>query len=227
MAKRITLQTEMRTATGTGVAKKLRRDGIAPGVIYGGGQRSYPVQMKEREISDLLKHSESENVLVNLNVTGAENPKKLVLIQDVQRHTINGNIMHIDFQTVREDHELKATLPVHLVGDSKGVKAGGVLEHQLHQLEVSCLPKDLPEIFELDISAMEIGDALRVGDINFPEGVTPHLGEDVLVVLVHEPRTATSEEEEAEAAATAASEPALVKDDKDGDDEDGDKAGDD
>ena len=208
MAQKFQLKIEQREAVGTGVSKKLRRRGIAPGVIYGGDQRSYPVQMEEKAIANLLKQAESENFLVDLEVEGAETPNKMALVQAVQRHTMNGSIMHVDFQAVREDHEIKASLPIHLHGEPAGVKAGGLLEHQLHQVEVSCLPKHLPESLEFEVSHLELGEALHIGDVEYPEGVRPNLGDQVLIALVVEPRTASEDEEDTagEAVADAAEE---------------------
>lgn len=193
MSQKFQLKTAMREGVGTSVAKKLRREGIAPGVIYGGDQRSYPVQMREKEIASLLKAASSENVLVDLEVEGADTPNKLVLIQAVQRHTMNGSVMHVDFQAVREDHEIKATLPVNLHGEPAGVKEGGLLEHQLHQVEISCLPKHLPETLEFEVSQLSLGEALHIGDVEFPEGVTPNLNDNVVIAIVVETRTAKAE----------------------------------
>ncbi|MFT5470713.1 MAG: large subunit ribosomal protein L25 [Verrucomicrobiales bacterium] len=206
MAQKFQLNTEIREGVGTKIAKKLRREGLAPGVIYGGGQRTYPVQMAEKDIADLLKAAPSENVLVDLDVKGADTPKKLVLIQAVQRHTLNGSIIHVDFQTVREDREIKATLPLHLTGEALGVKAGGILEHQLHQLEVTCLPKHLPESLSFSAADLELGQALHIGDVEFPEGVRPNLGAGVVIGLIVEPRTAKTEQEEEDEAAASAGE---------------------
>lgn len=207
MAQKFQLQTEMRENTGTGVAKKLRRQGIVPGVIYGGGQRTYPVQVQEKEITDLLHSAESENVLVDLVVEGAKEKNKLVLIQDVQHHVLSGAVTHVDFQAVKEDEEIRAVLPLYLHGEPEGVKMGGLLEHQVHSLEVRCLPKHLPEKLDFDVEHLALGEALHVGDVKFPEGVTPTVGEQVVIGLVTETRTAKAEaagEEAGEAAEEAA-----------------------
>lgn len=204
MSHKFQLEVETREGTGTSMAKKLRRQGVVPGVIYGGGQRTYPVQMKEKAITDLLKSASSENVLVDLKVQGAENPEKLALIQSVQHHTLSGRINHVDFQAVREDELIRATVPVKLTGSAAGEKQGGLVEHQLHLLEVQCLPKDLPEMLTADISHLELGKALHVGDLKLPEGVTALSGAQVVVALVTEPKTAQAGEQPAEGAAAAA-----------------------
>jgi len=191
MAQKFQLNAEMRSDTGTAVAKKLRRQGIVPGVIYGGDQRTYPVQVGEKAITDLLSHAASENVLVDLSVTGAKEENKLVLIQDVQHNVLSGRVSHIDFQAVKEDEEIRASLPVHLTGDPAGVKQGGLLEHQVHSIEVACLPKDLPETLVFDVSGLTLGQALHVGEVQFPEGVRPStLGPQVVIAICAETRTA-------------------------------------
>ncbi len=201
MAQKFQLQTEMRESTGTGVAKKLRRQGIVPGVIYGGGQRTYPVQVKEKEITDLLHGAASENVLVDLVVQGAKEEKKLVLIQDVQHNVLSGAVTHVDFQAVKEDEEIRALLPIHLHGEAAGVKMGGLLEHQVHDVEVTCLPKDLPETLDFDVEHLEMGQALHIGDVTFPDGVKPTVGEQVVIALVTESRAAKAGDVEDEDAA--------------------------
>ncbi len=193
MAQKFQLQTEMREGTGTSVVKKLRRQGIVPGVIYGGGQRTYPVQVIAKEITDLLHGAASENVLVDLVVKGAKEANKLVLIQDVQHNVLSGAVTHVDFQAVREDEEIRALLPVHLHGEPEGVKMGGLLEHQVHSLEVRCLPKDLPETLDFDVVHLTLNEALHVGDVKFPEGVTPIVGDQVVIALVAETRVAKAE----------------------------------
>ncbi len=192
MSHRFKLQAETREGTGTAVVKKLRRRGVVPGVIYGGGQRTYPVQINCKEITDLLHHASSENVLVDLVLEGAREKNKLVLIQAVQHDVLSRAITHVDFQAVREDEEIRATVPVHLHGEPVGVKLGGLLDHQVHQIEVRCLPKDLPDVLNFDVTELGLGQALHVGDVTFPEGVIPNVGAQVIIALVGETRTARS-----------------------------------
>lgn len=199
MSKQVTLEAQKRTATGTSAAKRTRRDGQVPGVVYGAQQDEYPIQVSAKEFGDLLRHSASENFLVNLQIEGAKEASKLALVQAVQHHPINNQILHIDFNAVREDTEIHANIPLHLTGDSPGVKSGGVLEQQHHELEIHCLPANLPEEVSVDIGELEMGDSLHVSDIVFPEGVSPTLEGDVIVVLVSEPRVSAADEEAAAA----------------------------
>ena len=203
MSKHITLEAQKRTTSGTAAARRSRRNGIIPGVVYGAAQDEYPVQVDAKKFGDILRHSASENILVDLQIEGAKEASKLALIQDVQHHPLNGQILHIDFNAVREDTDIHANVPLELAGEAPGVKAGGVLEQQHHELEVHCLPANLPEGLTLDIGELEMGESLHVGDITFPEGVSPTLDGDVIVVLVSEPRVSAAQEEEEAAAAAA------------------------
>ena len=192
-----TLAASKREATGTAVAKRLRRNKRVPAVIYGGHQDNYGVDLDLKSITDLLAKSATENVLVNLNIEGAKEQDKLVLIQAVQHHPLTSSVMHVDFRAVREDDTIVASVPVNLVGDCEGVHLGGLLDHQLHSIDIRCLPKDLPEGLDVDVTDLNIGDAAHVGDIKWPEGVEPVLGRDVVVAIVSEIRVAVIEEEEA------------------------------
>lgn len=178
---------------GTTSVGRLRRDGKIPGVVYGASQDNYAIQLSDKAFRDILRHSASEQILVNLQIEGAKEANKLALIQDVQHHPLNGQILHIDFNAVNEDQEITARVPVELLGEVAGVKHGGILDTLQHEIEVQCLPKNLPAIIQIDASALEIGDSLNIGDVSFPEGVSPVLDSSTLVAIVNESRAAASE----------------------------------
>jgi large subunit ribosomal protein L25 len=214
MSKHVTLNAQKRTTSGTAAARRSRREGLIPGVIYGAKQDEYPIQVDAKKFGEILRASASENFLVDLKIEGAKEAQKLALIQEVQHHPINGQILHIDFNAVREDTEIHANVPLTLTGDAPGVKAGGVIEQQHHEIEVHCLPTNLPETLSADISGLELNDTLQISDLHFPDGVTPTLEGDIIVVLVSEPRVSAadaaadaaldaSSADEAEAPATA------------------------
>lgn len=192
MSKSQSLKAEPRQRSGSGVLKQMRREGYVPSVIYGGGHESAKVKVNEKSFTDLLAHSASENILVDLQIEGEGN--QLAFLQDVQHDPLTGRVLHIDFLAVNQDSEITAQLPVELDGDAPGVKAGGLLEQMLHSVEVSCAPKDLPEVIHANVGSLEIGDALHIGEIEWPEGVKPGLGEDVVVALVAKTRVAASDE---------------------------------
>ncbi len=194
MAKPQTLKAEERARTGSGVLKQMRREGYIPSVVYGGGSENRNVKVHAKTFRDMLNHAVSDSILVTLDL--GDSSTQLAFLQDVQHNAITGEILHVDFLAVNQDTSINATLPLELTGEPEGVKAGGLLEQMLHGLEISCLPNDLPENVVADVSALEIGDALHIGAIQFPEGVTPVLGEDVVVAIVAKTRTAQSEEAE-------------------------------
>lgn len=198
MAKKHKLEATHRNRSGSGALKQMRREGLIPAVIYGAGADNENVKVDAKVFSDLLHQSASESILVNLDIQGN---KRLALIQDVQHNSLTNEIVHVDFLAVNENEPITAVIPVEAVGIPAGVKAGGILDLQLHDLEVQCLPKDLPEIIEVDVSALEIGDAIHLGEVAFSEGVTPTLNADVVLAIVSEPRVKEEDEETEDASA--------------------------
>lgn len=195
MAKPQTLKADERARTGSGVLKRMRREGFVPSVVYGGGTENQNVKIDAKTLSDMLNHAASDSILVNLDIEGGKT--QLAFLQDVQHDRLSGEILHVDFLAVDAKTEITANLPLELEGEAAGVKAGGVMEHMLHSLEVRCLPNDLPESLEADVSALEIGDQLLIGDMALPEGVEATLGDDVVVALVSKARVVKEDEEEA------------------------------
>ncbi len=202
MAEKVILNATKRAASGSGAAKRLRRGGIVPGVIYGAKQDNYSIQLKQKEFSDLLHHSASENILVTLCIEGAKEAEKLALIQAVQHDALTGEVIHVDFHAVREDEEITAGVPLELVGEAAGVKKGGMLDHQVHIVEVSCLPANLPTLIVLDVHGLEIGDALHAGDLVLPPGVELAMDADVVVASVQEVKELVVDEGKPEEPAT-------------------------
>jgi large subunit ribosomal protein L25 len=192
------LVAEPRTESGKGVARKLRAAGRVPAVLYGAGVESTPLSVDSKELFHLLHTGAGSNVLVDLIVDGQEH---LAIPRDVQRDHIHGRFIHLDFLAVRRDEKIHITVPVRVVGESAGVKAGGVVEHHLWELEVECLPQDVPDAIEADITELEIGMSLRVADLVAPRGATILTNPDESVVAVQQPQMAVELEEEAAEAA--------------------------
>jgi large subunit ribosomal protein L25 len=193
MADQINLKAEKREAVGSAAVGRLRRAGLIPGVVYGASQDNYAVQIDSKAFEDILRHSASEQILVNLQIEGAKESDKLTLIQAVQHNSISGKILHVDFNAVSEEAEIHARVPVELTGEAIGIKQGGILDTLLHGIEVHCLPRDLPSILSFDVSALDIGDSLSIGGVEFPEGVATSLDDAVLIAIVNETRAALSE----------------------------------
>lgn len=201
MATSETLQAEKRDVKGTTASKRLRRNGILPGVIYGSSQREYMIQLDSKVFQDIVKKQASQNFIVTLEIDGADEKTKQAIVQDVQRDPLTGELVHVDFRAVSENETIHAVVPITLTGEAAGVKSGGILEQLLHEIEVHCRPADLPDSVTNDISELKVGDSLRVSDLNFPEGVTTKMGGDVLAALVTQTRASVSEGAGGEAAA--------------------------
>lgn len=190
MAKPQSLKAEGRARTGSGVLKQMRREGYIPSVIYGGGKENKNIKVNAKTFTDMLNHSTSDSILVSLDIE--DGGEQLAFLQDVQHDALTGSILHADFLAIDDKTKITANLPLELTGEPKGVKAGGLLEQMLYTLEVRCLPKDLPEQIEVDVTSLGVGDALHIGEITLPEGVAPVLNADVVVALVAKTRAAKS-----------------------------------
>lgn len=205
MAKILDLQAEVRTQSGTSAVKRMRKAGTIPAALYGRKVKPSSIQVHGKTFSKLLAGSASDNILVSLKIAGEE---QLALVQEVQHDYLRGGILHIDFHAVAADEEIHANVPVVTVGEAKGAKQGGLVEAIHHEIEVRCLPKDLPESIEIDVTHLEVGQGVHVSEIKFPEGVTCHLGGDVVIVMCEEPKVEVEPEPTAAAAPAAGGKPA-------------------
>jgi large subunit ribosomal protein L25 len=194
--------------------KKLRHVGRIPAVIYGRQTTPQNLEIEGKALAELIHHSASENILVDLAVEGDTRPKRLALVQEVQHHVLSGKILHVDFHEVSEDEKVTVTVPVESVGEPVGVKTGGgVLEHVLFKLKVRALPKDLPEAILVDVTHLELGNSIHIGEIKAPPGVEILGGKNVPVLSVAAPLT-EAQELAAEAAASDVAEPEMIKEKK-------------
>ncbi len=192
MAKNTSLKAAPRARSGTGRLKQMRREGWLPSVIYGKGIASHNLKVDAKTFNDILVNSSSENIIFNLDIEGEG--VRLAFLQSLQLDPLSGKTLHVDFRAIDEKTEITAPVPTHLNGESKGVKAGGLVEQYVHAIEILCLPADLPETLEVDISHMEVGDSLHIGDIKFPKGVRPTHATDVVVAHIGKPAGAVSED---------------------------------
>src|SRR5438128_8738490 len=163
------LNASLRGGGGKGSARKLRAQGKVPAILYGHGMDPLKVAIDDRDLYHVLHTDAGSNVLVDLHV-GED--RHLAMPREIQRDHIRGQFLHIDFLVVRRDEKIHVDVPVHLVGESHGVKEGGVVEHHLWDLKVECLPTNVPQSIEADITALGIGDTLSVAQISVPSGVT-------------------------------------------------------
>lgn len=198
-----TLKASRRDQSGKGAARKLRGTGRIPAVLYGHGDKNESLSLDAHELELLLNHIASGSTLISLDIDGRRTD---VLIRELQRHPYKPEVMHVDFLQVHGDEMLKLSVPIRLTGTPRGVMDdGGVLDQVLYELEIECLPKDIPEAVEIDISKLGLGESLRVHDITFPNATILNDG-DLPVASVLEPRTQQAGDE-----TPAAAEPEVVR----------------
>jgi large subunit ribosomal protein L25 len=208
MAKQVKLTAERRTATGRSAVRKLKASGFVPAVIYGAKDKAETLQVSRRDINAMLSHAAGENILVELEIAGKN---RLALVQEVQHAPLGGAILHIDFHAVSMDEVIQADVPLEPVGTANGVKnMGGLLEQNLRSLAIECLPRDLPDVLSVDVSALNIGDAIHVREIQLPDGVTTRVQPDLTAFSVLAPTV----EEEPAAAAEAPAGPEVIREKK-------------
>ncbi len=224
--KSVPLTVYPRTSLQRNQVKKLRRTERIPAVIYGRHSKSQPLEITQLDFDRLVHHSATENILVDMDLQGDERPKRLALMQDVQHHALTGKVLHIDFHEVAENEKVVVTVPVEPSGEALGVKNGGILERVLFKVKVRALPKDLPEQLVVDVTALDIGKSIHIGEIPAPAG-TEILGDKhIPVISVAAPVTEAEEAAEAaEAAEPGSMEPEMIKEKKEEGAEGAEKAG--
>ena len=185
---------------GKGASRRLRKENLVPAIIYGGQGEPVSVAVKYNELIRALEDEAFFASIINLNIDGNSEE---VIIKALQRHPAKGTPLHADFQRIVRGQTMHFTVPVHFVGTAKGTKAGGILQTNVTELEINCLPRQLPEFIEVDVSALEIGDLLRFSDIKLADGITivdlDSHATDRVVVSVQAP---TVSEEDSEAGKT-------------------------
>jgi large subunit ribosomal protein L25 len=211
--KSVALKAYPRSQVQRAEVKKLRASGRVPATIYGRQAKPQNLEISAKEISDLIHHSVSENLLVDLSVENDARSKRLALVQEIQHHPLDGKVLHVDFHEVAENEKVTVHVPVETTGEAAGVKTGGgVLEHVLFKLKVRCLPKDLPEQIVVDVSHLEIGKAIHISDVKAPAGVEILGDKHITVVAVAAPRA--EEEVVVAEAAPAAGDVEMTKEKK-------------
>ncbi len=212
MAKKVQLKAKARAESGRGAVKRLRAEGVVPGVIYGAHMKPLHVAVAVEELGKVLHDATSENVLVDLQVDeGGTMKNRLALIQEVQHHPYEDTVLHIDFHEVLATEKLRARVPIRPVGEPAGVKnGGGVLEYVMRELHVECLPQDLPDVIEVNVEKLEISQSIHIGDIAPPPGVALLDAKGQTVFLVAAPITEEELAAMTEAAAAPSAEPEVI-----------------
>ncbi|MFO7899873.1 MAG: 50S ribosomal protein L25 [Planctomycetota bacterium] len=190
MNQQTTIQAERREATGSAAARRLRRSGKVPGVVYGHKEDVVPVQLGADDVHHLVAHR------VMMLALDMGDTSEQVLVKEVQFDPLGEEVLHLDFERIAMDEEVEIECPVEFVGTAKGVAAGGVPEHPVADLTVRCLPGNIPENIKVQVSELEIGDTITVADIEAPDGVEVVTEPEAVLITIRPPEELEEEEEE-------------------------------
>jgi len=204
----VALAAQSRTETGKGVARSLRRQALTPAVFYGPEVDPVPLILQSRDLEKLITTGAGENILIDLNIEdGKSTQSHRAMIREIQVDPVKQNILHVDLYAISMDKKISVEVPITLTGTAFGVSdEGGILQQTTRTLEVSCLPDRIPEAFELEVTALAIGDSLHVSDLEIPEGIDVLVEEQLTIASVVpptaveeiEPEVLEEEEEEGE-----------------------------
>ena len=213
------LEIETREIGGTSSARAVRRTGKIPGVLYGNGREALAFAVESHHLREALSEAGGRHAVLEVKVPGAKTPVHAI-IKAMQLHPLRDTLQHFDLLEVRMDRPIQATVSIMFVGEAEGVKTfGGILAQNAHELTIEALPGDLPEHVELDISALGIGDSIKLSDLPARPGIT-YIGDpDTMLASVAEPKGPTPEEEAAEAEALEAAEAAEAREGGEGEPE--------
>jgi large subunit ribosomal protein L25 len=209
------IKATLRTTSGTAEARRLRRGGKVPCIMYGVEENTIPLAVDRKELEKLLAEARS------VFVVDYEQTKQRSVVKDIQYHPVRGDIIHIDLQRIKAGQEISISIPLKFIGDAPGVKAGGIFQEQYSELDVTCLPKYLPDEIEVDISKLEIGDAIHVSDLNL-ENITVKAEPETTLCSVAVPKKieeVVPEEEEEEELEEEAEPEVIGKAKKEGEEE--------
>jgi large subunit ribosomal protein L25 len=195
------LNIEIRSKTGKGISRRLRKEGLIPAVVYGKGIDAVPISVNPRELSAAIAGEGGRNNLITLQADGPL-AGSVVIVADVYRDCLKGNLLHADFHKINLQEKVKVHVEISLVGTAIGVKEGGLLDFVMHNVEVECLPTQIPEHLEINVADLKIGDSLHVNDLEVPPGIKVLADQKATIVNI----LGKSKEDAAEAAAEAAGE---------------------
>ncbi|MEJ2636811.1 MAG: 50S ribosomal protein L25 [Calditrichia bacterium] len=202
----VIVKASKRDQIGKGYARKYRSGGLIPAEFYSAHDDNKHLLVNGKEFETLLSHSHG---LLTLEVEG-EKKQVQCIVKDLQHHPINGSVLHVDFQGVKQDEKITIDVPLVLKGTAPGVKAGGILEHLIRELQVECFPRDIPERIEIEIAGLEIGDSIQVKDLEHANFRILDDPEETIVMVEHA-RVAKEEEAEEELLAEEPQEPEVIR----------------
>lgn len=213
--ERVQLKTQIREETGKKVTKGLRKAGLIPAVVYKEGKKTVHIKINEKDLLGALHTKAGENVLISLKIEDGSRRKdkgRVVIIKEIQHHPIKDQILHVDFQEISLTEKLEVDVPIVIKGEAEGVvKDEGVMEHVLWEVKVECLPADIPEKIEVDVTSMKIGDSILVKDLDTPPGVKILVDSEQTVVSLVPPHVEKPPEE---VVAEEITEPELIRKEK-------------
>ncbi|MBE2293516.1 MAG: 50S ribosomal protein L25/general stress protein Ctc [Phycisphaerales bacterium] len=204
MSTTFELKADLRGQLGKGASRRLRRAGKVPAILYGGGQDPVPLLLDQLELINQFKN---EAIFSHILTLQLDNRTEQVVLRDVQRHPFKPVFLHLDFLRVRADRQLRTLVPLHFINEAiaPGIKQqGGIASHVLTEVEIECLPQDLPEFIEVDLSHLEMGHAIHLSEVKLPAGVvlanpvTADSETDMIVVSIHHPQGGGEDEEATE-----------------------------
>lgn len=203
MISDVTLVAEVRTSRGSNEARRMRRAGKIPVSVYSKGTDAAALAVNAREIAALLRSEETRHAIFNLDLAGE---KTAVMVKSIQLHPLRGTLIHADLLRVDLAANITVNVPLHLVGEPVGVKTGGgSLEHGVREIQIACLPKDVPSHFDVDVKGLQVGQHIYASDVKLPEGLKLVSDGHQIVAVVQGPRGAAVE------SATPAAEPEVIK----------------
>jgi large subunit ribosomal protein L25 len=207
----VTLEVSRREQAGKGIARKLRQQGRVPAVVYGAHKEPVAISVDRKAVTDLIQKSDHGVRSIFLLKMAGTDQQRHAMIKDIQINPLNRKMEHIDFVRVLMDEAVRVTVPVHIVGTAPGVKEGGMLDTQLRDLHIECLPNQIPDSVEVDISGLQMHTFLRVSDLKLPEGVKVLDDEDRVVVGVTHIKVEAVEAVAVDAAAVPAEPEVITK----------------
>lgn len=209
MAANATLTAKARAGQGKGDNRKLRQTGYIPAVIYGHGEQTRSVAINAHEFDLLSTRVHVENTVIDLNVEGEKKPIR-ALVREVQTHPARGSVVHVDFYQIHAGERVNVQIPLNFVGTPAGVRAGGILQHTMDELDVKVSADAIPESIDVDVSGMEIGDSIHVSELQLPAGIEVLDAADRSVCSVTPPQAGVTEAAP-EAAEPVSSEPEVIR----------------
>ncbi len=208
--EQVKLEAKLRKDLGKEAVRRIRKGGFIPAIVYRRGEKSTPLFLMRKALEKVLHTAAGENVIINLNISGDEKSKdRTCIIKEIQHDPVTGDILHADFNQILLTEAIKVNVPLATRGEAVGVKQdGGILEHVLWEIQVECLPTQIPQKLEVDVANLKIGDALFVKDIVAPKGVKILNDPELRIIAVEKPVEIKVEEVKPE---EAIAEPEVIK----------------